>query len=85
MLALLQGSNNALTGGKTSFSSQALQQGLAAITSSQPIQGISGQIAFGSNGDPVNKAIVVLYVDPNGFIKLAVNNGIQGCFLVGRC
>lgn len=85
MLALLQGSNNALTGGKTSFSPEALRQGLAGITTSQPIQGISGQIAFGQNGDPVNKAIVVLYVDPDGHIKLPASNGIQGCFLIGQC
>ena len=81
MLVLLQGSNNALSGGHTSFTPDALRQGLTQITSSRPIQGVSGQIAFGSNGDPVSKAVVILYVDPNGFIKL---NGVHGCFQVGQ-
>jgi ABC-type branched-subunit amino acid transport system substrate-binding protein len=82
MLALLQGCKHALAGGGTSLSPEMLQQGLVRITGTQAMQGISGQISFGANGDPINKAIVVLYVDPNGSIRL---NRIQGCFLVGPC
>ena len=82
MLALLQGCNNVLPGGKISLTPGVLQQSLRKITGSQAIQGVSGQISFGSDGDPIKKAVVVLYVDPNGYIKL---NAIQGCFLKGQC
>ncbi len=84
MFALLQGCNNALDAGNTILTPSALQQGLSRITGSQAIQGVSGQIAFGSDGDPIKKAVVVLYVD-SGFIKIANTNGIQGCFLVKDC
>jgi ABC-type branched-subunit amino acid transport system substrate-binding protein len=85
LFALLQGCNNALSSGKTSLTPDELQQGLASINGPQAIQGISGQISFASNGDPTNKAIVILYVDPTGHIRLQESNGIQGCFLVGKC
>ena len=85
MQALLQGCNNELTAGKTSLTSNELRQGLVKITPSNPIQGVSGQIGFGPNGDPVNKAIVVLDVDQNGHIMLTSVNGIQNCFLIGQC
>jgi len=55
---------------------------LTQIKGTKSIQGVSGQISLGSDGNPINKAIVVLYVDPNGHIKL---NSVQGCFLVGQC
>jgi len=84
MLALLQGCNNALNAGTTALTPDALEKGLSRITGAQAIQGVSGQIAFGSDGDPIKKAVVVLYVD-SGFIKIATNNGIQGCFLVKDC
>lgn len=85
MLALLEASKNALTGGKTSLTSDMLQQSLEGITGPGAIQGVGGQIAFGRDGDPVNKAIVVLFVDPDGHIKVTATNGVQGCFQVGKC
>jgi eukaryotic-like serine/threonine-protein kinase len=81
MSALLNASNNVLKT-KQNFTSDDIRQALLQITGSKAIQGVSGQISFGSNGDPINKAIVVLFVDPNGHIQL---NSVQGCFLVGKC
>jgi ABC-type branched-subunit amino acid transport system substrate-binding protein len=81
MLALLKASNTVLASNKTITGSE-VQKALLQITGSNAIQGVSGQISFDANGDPVNKAIVVLYVDPDGHIKL---NSVQGCFLVGKC
>lgn len=34
------------------------------------IQGVSGQIALGPDGNPIDKAIVILYVDPQGHVKM---------------
>ncbi len=48
----------------------------------QAIQGVSGQISFGSDGNAVNKAIVVLKVAIGGFFQL---DSVQGCFQVGHC
>ncbi len=78
--ALLQGCKNALDAGETLVTPTALKDGLGKITVDHPIQGVSGQIAFGSDGNPVNKAIVVLAVDPDGHIRL---QEVQGCFRVG--
>jgi hypothetical protein len=43
---------------------------LTKITGTQAIQGASGQIAFGSDGDPVDKAVLILAVSPEGFIQM---------------
>ena len=59
-----------------------LQKALKQITGAKAVQGVSGQIAFGPDNDPINKAIVVLYVDQDGHIHL---NSVQGCFLVNQC
>ncbi len=74
---LLEGCRRVLTAGKQTVSGPDLQQALTTITGSRAFQGVSGQISFGSNGDPQNKAIVVLYVDSQGHIKIA---SIQGKF-----
>lgn len=81
MLALLKGSSIALAANKT-FNGADLQKALLQINGSKAIQGVSGQISFDAHGDPINKAIVVLFVDSEGHIKL---NSVQGCFLVGQC
>jgi hypothetical protein len=48
------------------------------------IQGLSGQISFGSNGDPVNKALVILYFDPDVHIHMLEKDGHYLCsFLKG--
>lgn len=81
MLTMLKASNIALSS-SISLTPADLQKALQQITGAKAIQGVSGQISFGSNNDPSNKAIVVLYVDPKGFIHL---NSVQGCFLVNHC
>src|SRR5947208_2342782 len=81
LFAFLTASNNVLKT-KQNFTPDDIRKALLQITGSKAIQGVSGQISFGSNGDPINKAIVVLFVDPNGHIRL---DSVQGCFLVGKC
>ncbi len=82
MTALLHGVNLAMTQAKkTSITSDAVRQGLAQLNGSNAFQGVSGQIAFGANGDPIDKSIVILYVDPNGYIKMEPT--IEGTFLLG--
>jgi ABC-type branched-subunit amino acid transport system substrate-binding protein len=80
-VALLKGTNNALSAGKTKPLPTDLEQGLKQITGANGFQGVSGQITFGSNGDPVNKAIVVLHVSPQGFIQMEPMGSDQGRFL----
>ena len=83
-LALLQASHNALANANTSLTPDELQQSLKALTGTQAVQGLSGQISFGSDGNPLNKTVVILSVDADGFTQLAKND-IEGCFLNGKC
>ena len=82
LLATLTASSNALTGTKTAITADELVQGLKKIQGTQAIQGVSGQISFGPDGNPVNKAFVILKVAGGGFIQL---ESVQGCFQVGHC
>jgi len=68
--ALLVGCNSALSTGKSSITSQDIVEALKSINGAKAFQGVSGQIAFGSNGDPTEKAIVVLSVDATGHIHM---------------
>ena len=81
-LALLTGSKISLSAGKTSITPADMQQGLKQITGAQALQGVTGPIAFGSNGDPIGKPFVVLAVDALGRIH---QERLQGCLLVGSC
>ncbi|GER84981.1 MAG: ABC transporter substrate-binding protein [Thermogemmatispora sp.] len=76
---LLEGCRRALAtaGSSQSLTGSKLRQALTTISGSGAIQGISGQISFASNGDPLDKAIVVLYVDAQGHIKI---NSVEGKF-----
>ena len=85
MVVLLEASKNALAGGKTSLTTEALRQSIAGINRSHPIQGVSGRIAFGPDGDPIDKAIVILSVDPAGHIQLLNEDRVRGCFLAAHC
>lgn len=67
---MLSGCNNALSMGKKNITPDDLQQGLKTVTGTNVFQGVSGAIAFGPDGDPVDKAVVILYVDPAGHIKM---------------
>jgi eukaryotic-like serine/threonine-protein kinase len=68
-VTLLTAYNNAGTGKKNPTPADE-KQALHASNGNKAIQGVGGQIAFGSNGDPINKAIVVLYVDQLGRIHM---------------
>jgi serine/threonine protein kinase/ABC-type branched-subunit amino acid transport system substrate-binding protein len=81
-LVMLTASGNALTGTKTAITPNDLLQALKQIKGAQAIQGVSGQIAFGSDGNPIKKAIVTLKVVNGGFF---VEDSVQGCFQVGTC
>ncbi len=75
--ALLNAAKNT---GKSTISLTEMQQALSHLNGSEAFQGVSGQIAFGSNGDPINKAVVILNVSPQGFIQMDQN--IEGKFLL---
>ncbi|WP_376793553.1 ABC transporter substrate-binding protein [Thermogemmatispora sp.] len=79
-LVLLEASRQVLSGGggSTALSGPRLRQALAAIKGDRAVQGISGVISFGSDGNADNKAVVVLMVDNSGHIKL---ESVQGRFL----
>jgi ABC-type branched-subunit amino acid transport system substrate-binding protein len=79
MLAMLNGASIALSGGKTSFTPGDLQQALTKINGAKSFQGVSGQIAFGPDGNPVDKAFVILHVSPEGFIQMEPT--VLGTFL----
>lgn len=63
MVALLRGCDLALSSGKQTITADDLRQGLSALNGANAFQGVSGEIAFGADGDPVNKTIVVLHVN----------------------
>ncbi|GHO44693.1 hypothetical protein KSX_28560 [Ktedonospora formicarum] len=80
-LALITAGGKITSSGKQSFSGADVRQALLSISGNGAIQGVSGQIAFGSNGDPVDKAVVVIYVDQNGNNHMENQLG-SGKFLV---
>ena len=82
--ALLQGCQNVLSLNKA-ITPENLREGLLQITGKNAIQGVSGQISFGSNGDPENKAVIILYIDQDGHTQMLQPNGLQGCFVAGQC
>ncbi len=82
MLALLKGADTILSTGKTKLVPADLEQGLKQSSGTHGFQGVSGQITFGADGDPVNKAIVILHVSPQGFIQMEPMGPDQGRFLL---
>jgi serine/threonine protein kinase/ABC-type branched-subunit amino acid transport system substrate-binding protein len=66
--------------GKSQLTASDLAQALKQLHGAQAFQGVSGQIAFGADGDPVNKAIVVLFVSARGFIMMTKT--VEGQFLL---
>jgi eukaryotic-like serine/threonine-protein kinase len=79
---MLTAAGNMLTGSKTSLTPADLLQGLQQIHGAQAIQGVSGQISIDSQGNPTQKALVILRVAPQGFIQI---DSVQGCFQVKSC
>jgi ABC-type branched-subunit amino acid transport system substrate-binding protein len=63
MQALTTTATRAFVTDKQPITPQNLENTLFQMKGKQAIQGITGQISFGGNGDPINKAIVVLSVD----------------------
>ncbi|HZR44414.1 MAG TPA: ABC transporter substrate-binding protein, partial [Ktedonobacteraceae bacterium] len=81
-LALSTAVKNAIAGGKKTPTPVDIQQALSNINGARAIQGASGQIAFDpQTGDPVNKAVVILYVDSGGHIQMDSQLG-AGQFLI---
>lgn len=78
-ITLLSGCDIALSSGKQSITPVDLQQALKKLNGANAIQGVSGQIALGPDGNPINKAIVLLYVDSEGHIQM--NSNILGQFI----
>lgn len=78
MLALLTSSKTALNGG-TTLKPLILQAALAHLKN---LQGVSGNITFGSDGDAVNKAVVILSVDTDNRIHMESKLG-AGALLAG--
>ncbi len=60
---------------------QNLEHALFQMQGKQAIQGITGQISVGGNGDPINKAIVVLAIDNSNSFHCI---WLYGQFLVGK-
>jgi ABC-type branched-subunit amino acid transport system substrate-binding protein len=80
--AILTAARYELAGSKTSLTPADLLNGLKRINQTNPIQGVSGQIAFDSQGNPINKAFVILKVAPGGFFQM---DSVVGCFKAGAC
>ncbi len=66
--------------GRTTITPEALRDSLSQIAPAHPLQGVSGQIAFGPDGNPVNKPVVVLSFDNNNSVRLEEIDPSQ-CFL----
>jgi eukaryotic-like serine/threonine-protein kinase len=81
-VTMLTAANNALTGTKTTITTHDLLLGIHAIKGTNALQGVSGQIAFGSDSNPINKSLVILRVVNGGFFTLV---SVQPCFPVGQC
>jgi hypothetical protein len=79
---LSAGSQLALAGGKRTFTPDELRQALAQINGPRTVQGITGIISLGTDGNPVNKANLVLRVDSNGHLQM---DAVQGCFDTTNC
>jgi ABC-type branched-subunit amino acid transport system substrate-binding protein len=81
LMALLKGCSMALSADQKTLTPENLRQALAQINGRNAFQGVSGRIAFDASGDPIDKAIVILYVDPDGHIKMEPTR--LGQFLLG--
>lgn len=57
-----------------------IKAALTQLHGANAFQGVSGQIAFGPDGNPMNKAIVILRILPQGTFSLA--STVEGQFLV---
>src|SRR5579883_2724229 len=67
--------------GKSQITTSDLAQALKQLNGPRAFQGVSGQIAFDPNGDPMNKAVVILHVAAQG--NFVMDPTVEGQFLVG--
>ncbi|MBV9709674.1 MAG: ABC transporter substrate-binding protein, partial [Ktedonobacteraceae bacterium] len=65
-LALLDASKNELGNQTTGLTADKVKVGLSNIKGANAIQGVSGQISFGPDGDPVNKAVLTMHIAQGG-------------------
>jgi ABC-type branched-subunit amino acid transport system substrate-binding protein len=77
-LVLLKGLEKVMTKDNNNFTAKDLGIVLATITNSYAVQGVSGQISFEPNGEPLNKAIEVLSFGTDGMVQVS---SIFGNFL----
>jgi len=68
--------------GDSTFTFDDLNQAFEGMHGNRALQGASGQIAFALNGDPIDKAVVVISADTQEITHL---ESISGCFLKGKC
>lgn len=77
---LLYGCSIALIG-KLTITGSDLQHALTQVTGNQAFQGVTSQIAFGADSDPIDRAIVLICVDKGNFFKM---DGVYGKFMAGE-
>ena len=73
-VTLLTGVKNGLNDGK-SLTPDELQQALQQIKGANAVQGVSGVISLGADGNPENKLVIVLAVDNENHIKMEQYRG----------
>ncbi len=76
---LLTGCGQLITDSHTTIVREDLRKTLASITGDKAIQGVSGRLSFGGNGDPQDKAVVILRISPEGYVIL---EGVRGQFFL---
>jgi ABC-type branched-subunit amino acid transport system substrate-binding protein len=79
-MALLEGCRIAFTKVGNKFTPDDLRQALTTIKGAQALQGVTGQIAFGSDGNPIDKEVIVASVTQDQHFQMV---GWQGRFLKG--
>jgi ABC-type branched-subunit amino acid transport system substrate-binding protein len=77
---LIKGYQNAVTDTKSSLvTPNDVRIGLSQINSAHPFSGVSGQIAFDKNGNPINKTIVMLHGDTINDLRIEACNTRSQC------
>ncbi len=77
---LLYGCGIALTAKPTIIGSD-IQHALTQVTGKQAFQGVTSQISFGSDSNPIDRAVVIICVDKGRFFKM---DGMYGKFMIGE-
>jgi eukaryotic-like serine/threonine-protein kinase len=65
--------------GNFQISARGVEQALTQLNGSKAFQGVSGQISLGSDGNPINKAVLFLNISPQGYINM-VRGPVAGQF-----